>query len=262
MAASIVVFAALVAVADPGDHGGLVRFGGDLAEGVLVNHTPNARPTDPPDPARPTVIFVHGFNPLPRAIHFGMAERLSGAFARRGGPPLNLFEWNWNAASFAKLDPRANRESAVAQGRLLATSLLQSVGAPERTHLIGHSSGCIVAASAARSLQVEHARPVAHLTLLDPATMYHHVVFDQLAAGSSASLVENFWSPGPSGYGRAVPRAGVWNTRVDGPSRYLGAVWPLRSNHLHVVEWYAATAGDPSYPGGFNTSLLLRAGGR
>ncbi len=46
---------------------------------------------------------------------------------------------------------------------------------------------------------------MAQLTLLDPAVTYHGLIFDVLAAGSSASFVENYWAPGPSGYGREAP---------------------------------------------------------
>jgi len=98
---------------------------------------------------------------------------------------------------------------------------------------------------------------VAQLTLLDPAVSYHGLIFDVLAAGSSARLVENYWAAGPSGYGREAPRAGVRNTRVDGPTPYFGVLSPVHSNHFHVVEWYIATVADPRSPGGFNQSLRI-----
>jgi pimeloyl-ACP methyl ester carboxylesterase len=175
---------------------------------------------------------------------------------------LNVLAWDWNAATFVGLTSRANEQSAVDQGRALAATLLRAGVEPARTHLIGHSSGGIVAASSARALVDWQAQPIAQLTLLDPAAIYHDLVFDGLAAGSSARVVENHWTPGPSGFGREVARPGVWNTRVDGPTPYLGTLWPARSSHFHIVEWYIATAGDPAYRGGFNTSLLLAGGGR
>src|SRR5438270_9730277 len=120
MGTGVVFFAALAAISGGDDRPSLVRLGGDPARGVLVNLTPGARPTDPPDAARPTVVFVHGMNPMPRAIHFTMAERLAEALRRRGGPAFTVLGWDWNAASFVSLHPRINEEGAVEQGRHLA----------------------------------------------------------------------------------------------------------------------------------------------
>ncbi|MCA1693616.1 MAG: hypothetical protein LC749_02190, partial [Actinobacteria bacterium] len=103
-------------------------------------------------------------------------------------------------------------------------------------------------------------RPVAQLTLLEPATFYHHVVFERLAAGTSAQRVDHYWAPGPSGYSREVGHAGVRNYRVDVPSPVLAAVHPLRSGHLHVVRWYLTTVADRSFPVGFNASVFGAAG--
>jgi pimeloyl-ACP methyl ester carboxylesterase len=228
---------------------------------VLVNLSHQARPSDPPVAGRPTVVFIHGFNPLPGALHFTMSEQVAGALVRRVGPGFNVFGWNWNAASFVSLDPRANGESALAQGRALAAALLQAGASPARTHLIGHSSGTIVAASAARTLAFGYGRPVAQLTLLEPAAGYHPLVFERLAAGALAQRVENYWSPGASGYGRAVAAPGVVNLRVDGPRSYLGVVSPRRSGHMNIVRWYIATIDNPLHPAGFNQSLLLAGGG-
>jgi pimeloyl-ACP methyl ester carboxylesterase len=207
------------------------------------------------------VVFIHGFNPLPQALHFTMPEQVAAALVRRVGPGFNVFSWNWNAATFVSLDPRANGNSAVVQGRALAAALVQSGVSPARTHLIGHSSGSILAASAARTLAFEYGRPVAHLTLLEPAASYHPLVFERLAAGSWAQRVENYWSPGASGYGREVAAPGVVNIRVDGPRSYLGVVSLRRSGHMNIVRWYIATIDDPSYSSGFNRSLLLAGGG-
>lgn len=262
MATHVALLAALTVISGHRDRPTLLAFGSDPARGALVNLTAGARPCDLPDPGRPTVVFIHGMNVAPRIVHFTMAERLAEAIARRGGPPFNVLGWNWNAATFVGLSPRANETSAVQQGWSLAAALRQAGVPPAWTHLVGHSSGAIVAASAAQTLAGLSGQPIAQLTLLDPAVLYHNLVFDALAAGSSARRVENHWTPRPSGYGCHVAHPAIWNTRVDGPTPYLGAIHPFHSNHFHVVEWYVATAGDPSYPGGFNTSVLLAARGR
>ncbi|WP_406693999.1 hypothetical protein V5E97_23440 [Singulisphaera sp. Ch08] len=261
MAACVALLAAISTIAGCGDRPALLRFGGDPSQGVLVNLTPGMRPFDPPDPGRPTLVFIHGCNAAPRVVHFTMTERLAEAVAQRGGPPFSVLDWKWNAATVAGLKTSANESKAVQQGQLLAATLLRSGVPLARTHLIGHSSGSIVAASAARTLMSGHGQPVAQLTLLDPAVTYHGLIFDVLAAGSSARFVENYWATRPSGYGHEAPRAGVWNTRVDGPTPYFGAVSPVHSNHFHVVEWYLASVANPRIPGGFNRSLLVASGG-
>lgn len=248
---------AVVAVAGWEDRPPLVVKGGDPSTGILVNVTPGARPSDGADPARPTVVFVHGLNPLPRTVHFHMAEEFAASLARRGGPPLNVFGWNWNAATFTSLRSKENSAAAVEQGRILAATLRGSGVDLSQTQLIGHSAGGIVAASAARSLAFEHGTPIAQLTLLDPAAYYHSVIFQELAAGATAPIVENYWASGLSGYGRPVASAGVRSIQVDGPMPALGLVWLTRSNHLFVVHWYLDSAANPAFPSGFNASILL-----
>ncbi len=255
---SLAIAAVLTAAAMAADRTGspLIRRGGDPARGLLVNCSPGARPFDPLDLSRPTVVFVHGFNPLPRVVHFEMAQRFAESLARRRGPALNLMNWDWNAGTFESLSPGANSEAAVRQGHALTRALVEAGVDPARVHLIGHSAGGMVVASAARDFALGRGRPVAQLTLLDPATFYHRIIFERLEAGSLAPVVENYWCPGPSAYGREVALAGVRNYRVDGPASFAGVVCPLRSDHLYLVRWYLATVEDPRRPLGFNTSPL------
>ena len=241
-----------------GDRADMIRCGGDLAEGILINRTPGARPGDPIDPARPTVVFIHGYNPLPRAVHFEMAQRLAESLGRRpGGRAFNVLDWDWNAATCVGLRVSTNTEAAVAQGPLLAAALARAGVEPGRLHLIGHSAGSLVAASAARAIASAQGVVVAQLTVLEPAVFYHHVIFERLVAGTAAARVENYWAAGPSGYGQAAPYAGVTNARVHGQTPWLGVVMPTRSGHLDIVRWYAATAENPACPMGFNASVLL-----
>jgi pimeloyl-ACP methyl ester carboxylesterase len=235
----------------------LVRRGGDPSRGLLVNRTVGLRPFDPPDPSRPTVVFIHGINPLPQVVHFGMGEELGRSVRRRGGQAMNVLAWDWNAATFESLSPRANLDVAVLQGRALARALDGAGIDPTRTHLVGHSAGAIVATSAARVFAVGQGRPVARLTLLEPATYYHALLFERMAAGTLAPLVENYWCPGPSAYGREVSIEGVRNFRVEGPASYAGVVCPLRSDHLFIVRWYLQTVEDPRRAWGFNTGAVV-----
>src|SRR4051794_15815908 len=114
--ASLALLAAAGSITGFGDPAPILGMGGDPSRGLLVNHNPGARPSDPPDAARPTLVFIHGYNPMPRTVHFTMADRLAEALARRGGPALNLLSWEWNAATSESLHPRTNVENAVVQG--------------------------------------------------------------------------------------------------------------------------------------------------
>jgi pimeloyl-ACP methyl ester carboxylesterase len=246
----VVLFTAIAAVAGSDDDRPLIALGGDPARGVLIDLTPGLAL-----PGGPTVVFVHGANPAPGIVHFEMAERLAEALGRRDGPPCRVLAWAWNAATSDSHWHKVNDRNAIGQGHILAAALLAAGVPPEQTQLIGHSAGSIVATSAAHDLAVRYGRPLARLTLLDPAICYHRIVFEQLHAGTTAQAVENYWAPGPSGFGRAVACPHVWNVRVAGPSPWLGVAWPLRSSHLFLVRWYLSTAEDAARPGGFNTSL-------
>jgi pimeloyl-ACP methyl ester carboxylesterase len=260
MSASGVMLAMVMSLAACGGRPSLLELGEDASPGILANRTLGMRPWDPPDRSRPTVVIIHGFNPVPNLIHFRMADRFAEALAARGGTQFNLLSWEWNAATFRSLDLRVNQENALEQGRSLAAALRHVGVNPGALHLIGHSSGAIVAASAARCLTSEFGQRVAHLTMLDTASYCHAIIFERLAAGTAAARVENYWGDRPSGYGRPARYAGVWNMRVPGPTTWLGVVSPGHSDHVYVVRWYLATIIDPRPPAGFNLSVLHRAG--
>jgi pimeloyl-ACP methyl ester carboxylesterase len=257
ISAIAVLLAAAATITAEGRPAILVRKGGDPARGLLVNHSPGRRPFDPPDSSLPTVVFIHGINPLPRVVHFTMAERVAESLARRGGPPCNVLAWDWNAATVESVRSSPNCEAAVRQGPTLAWALWTSGLDPSRTHLIGHSSGGLVATSAARVFARQFGRPVAHLTLLEPASYYHPIIFERLEAVSLCPVVENYWSPGPSAYGQHVAAPGVQNYRVDGPASFAGVLCPLRSDHLFIVRWYLETIERPDLGFGFNQSALF-----
>lgn len=259
MTLGVALCAAIAAAAGHGRPPDIAECGRDPARGLLVNCTIGAAPWAAPDPARPTVVFVHGANPLAPVLHFAPARRMAEAVYRRHGGRFNVLGWDWNSDTIVSLSPRANVEHAVGHGYALASALRGAGVDPVRLHLIGQSSGCVVAAAAARALIAGTGRPVAQLTLIDPATLYHGMVFEQLAAGSTARLVENYYVVGPSGFGRAVGYPDVWNIQIDGRRGYVGLVRLMHSDHLDAVRWYIASVEDPSCCSGFNTSLLLRS---
>ena len=262
ISALAVVFTAAATISWGGREAPLILRGGNPARGLLVNLTPGARPFDVPDLTLPNVVFVHGFNPLPHVVHFGMAQRVAESLARRGGPRVNVLAWDWNAATFESLHPGVNSEAAVHQGHALAHALWRAGVDPARTHLIGHSAGGMVATSAAWVFARRMGRPAAQLTLLDPAAYYHSVVFEWLQAGTLCPVVENYWLPGPSAYGQESAMPGVRNYKIIGPAPYSGVICPLRSDHIFIVRWYLGTIENPGWPAGFNNSLLLTVPGR
>jgi pimeloyl-ACP methyl ester carboxylesterase len=249
----------ILALSTAGAHPTLIEGRGDPARGLLVNRTIGTRPFDPPDPTRPTVVFIHGINPLPGIVRFSMAERLSEAIARRhGAGRFNILDWDWNAATLVGLRHRENTEAAIEQGRRLAFALIGAGIDLGRVHLVGHSAGGLVAASAARTIASYRGIRVAQVTLLEAASCTHHAIFRELAAAGTADRVENFWTPGPSAFGQVARVPGVIDVRVDHATPYSGVVIPSRSGHVGIVRWYVASVEGPERGTGFNTSLLLR----
>jgi hypothetical protein len=199
-------------------------------------------------------------NLVPRTSHLPMAQRLGEAVARRGGPRLNVLGWDWNADTFVGLNPRANHEHAVEHGRRLSRALLYQGLAPARMHLIGQSSGAIVVASAARALHEATGERVAQATLLDPATLYHDLVFRRLAVGSCCMTVDHYWAPGPTGLSRRVVTPGIHDRRIEVPGTWRGIVAPHQSAHMNVARWYIETVAQPARTDGFNASIFARGG--
>ncbi len=216
----------------------LIEFGPSLSHGVLVNHTLGAVPDVPIDSTRWTVVVVHGINPFSPIAHFTMAERYAEAIGRRFGSSINVLGWDWNAATLASVRPSVNDQVAVHQGFALAAAIQRAGIDPATIHLIGQSSGCVVAAAAARLLSAWCGRQVACLTLLDPISTQHRLIFVELSAGSTCRIVEHYWAPGPSGFGREAPYPGVRNTAVSGPNGLFGLLRPLHTDHLFLVRWH------------------------
>jgi hypothetical protein len=215
-----------------------LAVGHDDAPGLLVNCTVGAQPFTPPDPGRPAIVFVHGINPCHPFFHLEMAQRYGEALGASWGQSLNVLGWDWNADSMRGPFPSRNALLAECQGRLLAESLLRAGFAPESLHLVGHSSGCIVVASAARIIAAHWGKPIDRLTLLDPRTGHHPLVFERLQAGSAARVVEHFWATGPSGFGSDAPYQNVRNQAFVGPSGWAGLLSPETLDHIHLVRWH------------------------
>ena len=216
----------------------LITCSGSDAQGRLVNLTAGSAHNAPIDREKPTIVITHGFNPCPRLFQFTFPRTYAQVIRSRWGKSVNVLTWEWNAATFVSLRPSINEANAVEQGRRLASALIARGVRPECTQLIGHSIGCVVMASAAKTLWCSTGQPVARLTLLDPLKSQHGLIFERLQASTAAMFVENLWAPGLSGYGAIAEVPGVFNIRVAGATPIRGAINPARSNHLHVIRWH------------------------
>lgn len=260
MTTCALLLASAATMAAANDLGQILEPGGDPAAGILFNATPGARPFDPPGPSRPTLVVVHGINPVPHVVHWTIAQRLGEAVEIRRGPALNVLGWDWNGSTLIGLNPRGNDEHAVVQGRRLCKALLDQGLRPGQLHLIGQSSGAVVVASAARSLLAATGQSVAQVTLLDPAVAYHELIFKRLTVGSCGGRVEHYWVPGPTGLSREVTIPGVADRRVDLTGAWRGSIRPSHWAHMNVMRWYIETVARPSTGEGFNASVFAKGG--
>ncbi len=216
----------------------LSASGADCAPGLLVNWTPGARPDSPADPARPSIVIAHGINPFHPALHLVVAERYAEAIGRNWGAAINVLAWDWNAVTMRGVRPARNRALAEQQGRDLGEVLLRAGLDPRKLHLVGHSSGCIVVAAAARTIVERTGGPVHMLSLLDPASGQHELIFGTLGAGSAAAVVKHYWVTGLSGFGGPAVYANIVDQPFSGRAGWRGFIVPGQLDHLEVVRWH------------------------
>lgn len=237
----------------------VLQWGGNGRKGVLLNYSCGAHPCDPIDPTKPTIVITHGWNPLPKRMHASFGCSGANALKCRCGDSFNILSWDWNAVKVSPFNDEPVRVSR-RQGRMLAAALRCRGVEPCRTQIIGHSLGTIIAAQAAFCLSDRG--PMRQLTLLDPPDQFHEEIFCRLGATRHACVVENYWSPGISGYGAHVDCRGVRNYVVKGTTPIRGIVDLSISNHVYVMRWYYETMRCPSMRCGFQNSCLLRYCGR
>jgi len=232
----------------------VLQRGGNGRMGVLLNYSCGAHWCDPIDPNKPTIVFTHGWNPLPKRIHVTFGQAASQSLRCRYGDACNLLSWDWSAVRVSPFRGQPVRIGRC-QGRKMAIALRVRGVDPVHTQLIAHSLGTVVAAQAACCLS--DLGPFAQLTLLDPPENMHDEIFRHLAAPSHARVVENYWAPGISGFGAQVNQAGVRNYIVRGTTPWRGMVDLSISNHMYVMRWYYQTIGCPKMPYGFQQSVLM-----
>ncbi len=232
-------------------HPAVAEWGGSSQCGCLCRYTCGPIESTPFDPAKPTIVITHGWNPLPGKIHLTTPREYAEAIVCRCGDRYNVFGWDWNADSFNYFSGYRNSMNAIRQGRRLACELRKRGVRADRTWLIGHSLGALLMSSAACDL-AEPGQPIARLTLLDAVRCQHHYIFGRLQARQCASCIENFWTLLPSGIGGKARRNGVYNRFVRGASPVRGAFNPAFANHVYILEWYYNTICNRHCCEGFN----------
>jgi pimeloyl-ACP methyl ester carboxylesterase len=224
----------------------------DPSKGWLINMSPDMEWGSPIDPSRPTVVLVAGLNPDADLMTNLLAEPYSEAIGHHT-PHVNVLKWAWGAASFPSLKQSVQAHNAIAQGRMLAAALQEAGIPPRKVHLIGQSIGCLLIASAAQSLCCSTGEAVGQLTFLDALWWNHHLIFEELKAHQATSRIVNYWTDGPSGYGKPARYPGVQNCYVEwGPSPLLGVVLYWRGNHVWVSRWYVRRIANPECFYGFD----------
>lgn len=232
----------------------VIQKGGNGRMGVLLNYSCNAHPCDAIDPSKPTIVITHGWNPLPNRIHTTFGSASAATLKARCGDSYNLLSWDWNGVRVSAFNDEPLRIGKQ-QGRMMAAALRARGVDPGRTHMIGHSLGTIAVSQAAACLS--DLGQTAQLTLLDPPSNYHDDIFCKIGAIYYGQVVENYWSPGCSGYGDHAGYPGVQNYIVRGTTPVVGTVDLSQSNHVYVMRWYYQTIRCPSIPCGFQKSVLL-----
>jgi pimeloyl-ACP methyl ester carboxylesterase len=227
--------------------------------GVLLNYSRGAHPCDPIDPAKPTIVFTHGWNPLPNRIRCTFGPASAAALRCRCGDSYNLLSWDWNAVRVSPFNDEPLRIGKE-QGRMMAAALRRRGIDPCRTQLVAHSLGTIAVSQAAVCLS--DLGTFAQITLLDPPETYHEQIFSELCPQCHARCVENYWSPGISGYGAHVDYVGVQNYTVRGPTPVRGIADLSLSNHVYVMQWYYETIRCPSMRCGFQNSVFANCCGQ
>lgn len=238
----------------------VLQKGGNNCKGVLLNYSCGAQPSDPIDPNKPTIVITHGWNPLPKRIHTTFGCSGAKALRCRCGDSYNLLSWDWNAVKVTPFNDEPIRIGRC-QGRMLAQALRSRGVNPQCTQIIAHSLGTVVASQAA--LCLSDLGPLRQLTLLDPPTSLHEEIFCNLGAHRHACLVENYWSPGISGYGSVANYRGVRNYEIErGDAPIRGVVDLSVSNHVYTMLWYYRTMCNPRIPCGFQKSVFAHCCGK
>jgi hypothetical protein len=225
------------------------------AEPVLLNLSADAQtPQDAFDPARPTVVIVHGLNLLPGLLRYVYMQDYAAAMAARVGSGANVAVFEYNDQSLVSLDARTNIANTLALGQRLGDGLTErGLTDGESVQMIGHSLGAFVVTTAARQMG-----GVGQITLLDTWLADVMLLVHEHGLLAAADEVENYWSDAPGGLGGPLTADNVFSYRVDQREFPLpvAATVPFLA-HLAIVFWYQDTILNDQSAVGFGRSLAV-----
>ncbi len=211
------------------------------------------------DPARVTVVLVHGWNRdrhlslnKPRRIWTELAEAIS-----QRSPGTNILAWDWmyEARSSTPVSPLPATNKVRTQGRLLADALealfSEHLTGRPAFHLLGHSLGAAVVSHCAASTVLNIRRvtlwdaPENWLAHCSGGKVYLDPVVSQLAARMIA--VDSYYSAYGEPYRDATQNVDL---RVAAELVYglrsAGAVFG-GPQHGYPMEWYLETILNPTF---------------
>ena len=228
---------------------------GAPTEPVLLNLSADAQaPQDAFDPARPTVVIVHGLNPLPGLLRYVYMHHYAAAMTARLGAGVNIAVFQYDGQSMVSLDAPTNIANALALGQRLGDELTErGLTDGQSVQMIGYSLGAFVITTAARQMG-----GVGQITLLDTwladvlLLVHEH---DLLAA---ADEVEYYWSDAFGGFGGPLTGDNVFSYRVN--QRDFSVTVPvdvLPWAHFAILFWYEDTILDEQSAVGFARSLAV-----
>ena len=183
-------------LADAGLTGGIVRpWLGDLATRfrdrtfLRVNR---GQPVEGIEANKPTIVLTHGWQPFPESS-FGdtpsLFDELAAGWRARLGDAVNIVEFHWEGA-YTPLVFIAGVMAEVAGSRLAEeVAAVLPLAYAQHIHLMGHSHGTVVNATALDSLAASGIR-VTQVTMLEAPSRFGNEESDQ-AGGYGA----NFFSP-------------------------------------------------------------------
>ncbi len=177
-------------------------------------------PAEAFDQNKPTIILAHGWQPFP-AVSYGdtpsLFNELSNGLRAHLGAPVNIVEFHWEGA-YTPLFFIAGVMAEVAGGRLAeeVAAVLPPAYA-HHIHLIGHSHGTVVNATALDKLEASGIR-VTQVTMLEaPSRLgieesdqergYGAGFFNPIFDRSNILYVDNHFGTGVLAFGAAIPGA-------------------------------------------------------
>jgi len=225
------------------------------AEATLLNLSADAQtPEERFDPARPTVVIVHGLNVLPGLLRYVYMQQYAAGMAARLGADVNIAVFQYDSQSMVSLDPQTNIANALILGQRLGDELIErGLTDTQSVQMIGYSLGAFTVTAAARQMG-----GVGQITLLDTWVGDVMLLVHEHDLPAAADQVENYWSDAPGGLGGPVTADNIFNYRVDQRQFPLpvAAAVPFWA-HLAIVFWYQDTILDEQSPVGFGRSLAV-----